>query len=504
LKLRQIVPWALAFLILDAVCMLSPSLHSPVIGYALQTIAPLLALAACIWKTRHVPAPVRPLWLFLMAALALWAFAMMLSAYGDLLQHVPFELAFISDFFFFFYGVPLLFALSRPVEAEGRVLFRWLDGVQAAFAGWLAYTAIFSALPFSSASIHPISTDHLVWTYDTENIVLAAGCWLRLLAAPRRSDERGFYRLLLIFLVTFAIGSGLYNRLAILWPDHAPPDLLSIFPFLLLAALTLMESPFSKHEGEASITSFDERRASVQMFIDTASPVFFTLALLALGMVVLQHHLRTGIVAIAVALGIYGIRTTIMQMRYLRTQKELREARDRLEAISLQDGLTGVANRRRFDQTLQTEWNRAARSSESLALLLIDLDHFKALNDRRGHLAGDRCLVEVAGLLQGLAARSSDLLVRYGGEEFAVILPGTSLEAAAAMAERMRTAVAALRMGDEAAGVGITASFGVAACLPNQQASPEWLIDDADRALYRAKALGRNRVEVAGLPNDPL
>ena len=193
----------------------------------------------------------------------------------------------------------------------------------------------------------------------------------------------------------------------------------------------------------------------------------------------------------------YCIRTTVLQTRYLETQYELKEARDRLEAISLEDGLTGIANRRCFNQRLELEWHRAARSRQPVALLIADLDLFKELNDTQGHPAGDRCLVQVAGVLHGLATRSADLVARYGGEEFAAILPGAGEEEALAMAERMRAAVSTLRIANATPlGPYMTVSIGVALCIPTNEGTSDSLVAAADRALYRAKALGRNRVEL--------
>ncbi len=214
-----------------------------------------------------------------------------------------------------------------------------------------------------------------------------------------------------------------------------------------------------------------------------------------------------GLSAIGVALAVLQVRTTVLQTHYLQTQYALQEARDRLEAISLQDGLTGIANRRSFDQALRQEWHRAARNGQPLALLLIDLDAFKNLNDTRGHRAGDRALTDVAGALRAVAARSGDLVARYGGEEFAVILPDTPLEAALAMAERMRAAVRALQIANETPlGPWVTASVGVAvaemtAADISIADAAERLIDAADLALYKAKQWGRNRVEQSVLQN---
>ncbi len=231
-------------------------------------------------------------------------------------------------------------------------------------------------------------------------------------------------------------------------------------------------------------------------FIDNASPVFYTLALLALGIALVRRHFYLGMVSIVIALVIYAVRTTLLQGFYIRSQRALREARDELEELSLQDGLTGVANRRCFDQVMDEEWRRAIRMKHVLSLLLIDLDHFKSLNDRYGHRAGDACLVRVAEALCAALPRSGDLLARYGGEEFGAILVGTGREGAEVVAEAMLAAVRALRVENESAALGIaTISVGIATAEPRVGESAGELVEASDRALYRAKAKGRDRVE---------
>ncbi|MDD5248363.1 MAG: diguanylate cyclase [Rhodocyclaceae bacterium] len=174
----------------------------------------------------------------------------------------------------------------------------------------------------------------------------------------------------------------------------------------------------------------------------------------------------------------------------------LKTRADLLESLAHLDALTGIPNRRSFDDTLQTEWRRCQRSGQPLALLMIDIDHFKAYNDHFGHGAGDRCLAAVAALLARNLARPGDAVTRYGGEEFAVILPETKLEGAVRIAERLREGVAALAIPHApAAGTPIvTISVGCAAAIPDEGGSPAALFALADRKLYDAKAGGRNRI----------
>jgi diguanylate cyclase (GGDEF)-like protein len=183
---------------------------------------------------------------------------------------------------------------------------------------------------------------------------------------------------------------------------------------------------------------------------------------------------------------------------------------ERLRNESLTDALTGLANRRSFDQRFSEMLRDCARETRPLALLMIDVDHFKAYNDAFGHQAGDACLRTIGTLLLNAAARARDLVARIGGEEMAVIMPGVDLAGALVVAERMREAVhaAALTQGPLASHSVVTVSIGVTATRDAANTLVENLVREADRALYRAKDMGRNRIAehgesplAAGLPN---
>ena len=181
----------------------------------------------------------------------------------------------------------------------------------------------------------------------------------------------------------------------------------------------------------------------------------------------------------------------------VRTHLKLRDAQRRLATLSRIDEVTGIPNRRSFEQALDTEWRRNQRDETPLALVLCDIDHFKQYNDRHGHLAGDECLRAVAAAITGAMRRPADMATRYGGEEFAALLTGTDREGARRVAEAIRSNVAAAA-GARCAGIAehVTISCGVAALVPSTAASPTDLVARADAKLYEAKAKGRNRVEV--------
>ncbi|NUU04477.1 sensor domain-containing diguanylate cyclase [Herbaspirillum robiniae] len=175
--------------------------------------------------------------------------------------------------------------------------------------------------------------------------------------------------------------------------------------------------------------------------------------------------------------------------------RELERANRKLEALSATDGLTGVANRRRFDEALATELRRAARSNKPLALLMLDVDYFKKYNDRYGHQAGDECLRIVARVLQKSSRRATDLVARYGGEEFIIVVAESDPGGAIQQAENICDAIFELKIPHADSPFGyITASIGVAALQPDDHTAPERVLRIADQALYHAKYQGRNRV----------
>ena len=182
----------------------------------------------------------------------------------------------------------------------------------------------------------------------------------------------------------------------------------------------------------------------------------------------------------------------------LRSEGQLREANALLSELSIRDSLTGLYNRRRFDEVFDTEWRRALRTMRPLALLMIDVDCFKALNDSYGHQRGDECLREVARVLEDQPRRGHDIVARFGGEEFAVLLPGSDVPGALRIAQNIRGGVEKLQMEHRDSKISdwVTVSVGVCSRTPNLEEAPGDMLYEADMALYLAKQLGRNRVEL--------
>jgi len=194
------------------------------------------------------------------------------------------------------------------------------------------------------------------------------------------------------------------------------------------------------------------------------------------------------------------INPTVLRAR-VRNHLELKRSRDALERMARLDGLTGVANRRTFDDMLRREWRRNARTAQPMSVIMIDVDHFKQYNDTYGHADGDECLKAITKAAEGALQRPADTVARYGGEEFVALLPDTSLEGALAVAEGIRAAIAALDIphaGSKAA-PHVTVSLGVASGIPDLECEPGELVKAADAQLYAAKADGRNRAKGAML-----
>jgi diguanylate cyclase (GGDEF)-like protein len=189
-------------------------------------------------------------------------------------------------------------------------------------------------------------------------------------------------------------------------------------------------------------------------------------------------------------------RIAAMRHQLISVSHELEKANDELQKLANADGLTGLANRRIIDEYLEKETARSFRSENPIAVIMIDLDNFKLYNDNYGHIAGDSCLKKVSKVLKNTVRRPEDLVGRYGGEEFCVILPNTDLNGATFVAERIRSEVENLNIPHtrNTPSSIVTLSLGVASSIPGKKAKSSLLLGDADKALYKAKTEGKNQV----------
>jgi diguanylate cyclase (GGDEF)-like protein len=274
-------------------------------------------------------------------------------------------------------------------------------------------------------------------------------------------------------------------------------DLLWSVPFLF-AGWQALHLPMEAESGEPRRV----RRKS-SLLIETLCPMLITTGIFALAASIVIQHPMLALGSIFLLLLVQGLHAGIVQLNYLAGQnlllereQELEEANAGLEQLSRLDPLTGVANRRQFSVALDEAWKLALRRQESIGVLMIDVDHFKAVNDFHGHAYGDECLTAIARILSKQGARANDLLARYGGEEFVLLLTETDYAGAMAVADRMHHAVELAGIVNEGSPFNrhVTVSIGVGVCAPKSGTTAPALVEIADQALYEAKRLGRNRI----------
>jgi diguanylate cyclase (GGDEF)-like protein len=280
------------------------------------------------------------------------------------------------------------------------------------------------------------------------------------------------------------------------------PAFSAVVPLFFVAAPVTAGVPACLGDGPWNARAATLASSAALRFLD--APWFIGVCVLALLIAGLAaHRLRVRQIATRNAeLGAQLADRTakLQEANELLSQRnhELEEANRRLELLSTVDSLTEAANRRQFDHILDAEWRRCARTGLPLALLMLDIDHFKPFNDGYGHVPGDACLKKVAGVVRRLVQRAGELVARYGGEEFAVLLPGSDAPHARELAETIRLEVELLAIphGYSKVAPVVTISAGVAAMIPIYGNTPGELVSAADRALYHAKQTGRNRVSL--------
>ncbi len=453
----------------------------------------ILACAACFWRARQYGnLRVGLQWYLAAMGMALWAGGQAMYTYIDI-HHIPQTVALNSDLLFFLYGVPFLLAICSVMDQPRLRSLLITDLVQAFVVAWLVQSELFPA----SHGVTAISTAHVYSAYNVENLLLAGAVGLRLLTGARGAKLQ-FYRVTFAFMALYALVAlpmNYWNEFFNL-PTGTLLDLLWDLPFLLLAALAAW-LPVVEEEPSQPPT----RR--LQRIIRHSMPVLITAVVLVMGTILVRYDFLAGLLAVLIGLGSYSLRNSLLEMRYLETQRKLTEsegalqiAMERFQELSYIDPLTKVANRRQFEEALNIEWNRTMRRGAPLSLLMMDLDHFKLLNDTYGHLRGDDCLMIAAQTLSSRLKRAGEMLARYGGEEFAAILPDLPSDHAAQIAENLRVSIANLGIENREAANGgcLTISIGVATCYPSMDNSAESLLAEADQSLYAAKQAGRNRV----------
>lgn len=454
-------------------------------------IAVLSALCA-IWRSAQLPPRFRPMWLWSSAGFALWATAHTVetflggSAAASNLAIDP------SDFIYVIAAFPLLMALSTTREtASIRTIF-YLNCGQIGLAFILTYCLLYrmSRTPAAAATV-------MGRIYGVDCLLLALLAALRLFAWETL-EERRTLRTICLFLWTYLPVELGMDYATQRWNLHAGTllDLVWSVPFVATGwkALKMSVDEPQAHPPTTRLRS--------RLMVETLCPMLIATGIFVLAAAVTGQHPVLGLLAMFLLLLLMGVQSGLLQLNYLEVQtlllereQDLRNANAALEQLSLLDPLTSIPNRRRFDTALSEAWRRAGRKHESIALLIVDIDSFKGANDLHGHTYGDQCIVTVARVLSQQTGRPYDLLARYGGDEFLLLLPDTGCEGATAVAERIHAAIRQLHFENRASAFDgrLTVTIGVGVMDVNPATAPARLVELTDGALYEAKRLGRNR-----------
>ncbi|MFT3998368.1 MAG: GGDEF domain-containing protein [Asticcacaulis sp.] len=445
---------------------------SPVASYGILIATPVLAAIACAGRARAGSQALNRYALAL--SLILWATGMATTLYMDVFTADSDLISGLSTLFFSLYGVPLTFILASPAE-EGWPA-RLIDGVLSLVLGGLFFACAFTFSGLDTGSEADLLSIRLL--YDIQNLFIAVFSYVRYKASA--GAEKRFFRDTAIFATVYMAMAAYINHMESDTAYGALNDAVIDIPFLALLFLTLLRSSRSALASASAGAHF-------RLFVQAASPLVLPLTLFAMSCVLLFHKPVYALTGLLFALLGYGARNILVQMQTLTDRNQLRQ-------LSLIDPLTHLFNRRAFDEALTREFQRALRSDKPLSLLMVDIDHFKSINDTYGHPEGDRYLQMVALCLSESAGRASDIVARYGGEEFAVILPETDGAHALTVAQKILHAISALDLPSPAQSGHVTVSIGLAASDQSQTPEAQALLKAADAALYRAKQGGRNRV----------
>jgi diguanylate cyclase (GGDEF)-like protein len=396
-----------------------------------------------------------------------------------------------ADFIDLIAAFPMLLTLSNTRRTESIRSIFYLDSAQTTLAAILAYVLLYQT------SLTPNAADSAMSTiYISECILLALSAALRLVTWSTLEERRRIHLIFKGVWLFLPIHVGI-SYASSHWNLHVgtSADLLWSIPFVY-AGWQVLHMPTTDATAE-----LHTEPSRLRLLIEGLCPLLVTAAIVALAAAIVKQHFALATTAVFVLLLIQGLHAGVVQLNYVTTQslllkreQELQEANANLEKLSMLDPLTCVPNRRRFDAAFDEAWRRDQRRGKSIALLILDLDFFKGINDLHGHTYGDECLVSVACVLRQQAKRPDDLLARYGGDEFVLLLPDTDANGAALVAQRMHDAVRRLAAKNDASPFDgmLTVTIGIGVDEAEIGADPIALIDVADQALYKAKQQGRN------------
>ena len=398
----------------------------------------------------------------------------------------------LQIFFSMLYGVPLLVAVSMQSERRMWAVTRTIHAILSIAIGTVLYLQLLTLLSMNG-SRNPADANVIVRLFDGIDVFLATASTLRWLGS-NEFQERRFFRILTLFLWINAIFPAIHNRV-IIHHDYVWLDLFISSPYVFL--LVLIATAQDRPERPPSIILVRAVRAG--------SPIFLTIALVFAGIIASRSHFYIGLTAILLSVVGYAVLNIFTHSQALETEESLLASNINLERLVGIDSLTGIANRRAFDKVLHREFASAQRTKRPVSLLMIDVDHFKQINDMNGHLVGDDYLIHIADALRGALPRVTDFIARYGGEEFSAILPATDGAGAVKAAEKLRESIAGLRLAHPTTpSKTVTVSIGVSTFSGLTRHSIASFIKAADHALYKAKRQGRNLYEFSALERDEM
>jgi diguanylate cyclase (GGDEF)-like protein len=491
--LRGALAAAMALVVaLHAVLILA--LHGHAIAASrYATVAMVLVATACVWlRGQRVAARESIMLRWLSASMLLWGVAHFVETVLGPPDAASSLAVDASDLIYVVAAFPLLLALSTTRETEPHRSIFFLNCGQMGLATLLTYVLLFRTPMTPQAASTMMGT---IYAVDCE--LLVALTLLRFLAWTSR-EERRVIGSILAFLAAYVPVEVGMDYATLHWNLRAGNllDLLWSIPFGLAGCLAL----YLPLEAEAAGPRV--RPGRNRMLVGTMSPLLITTGVFALAASVALHFPVLALGSIFLLLVVQGLESGVLQWKYLTGQTQLQErerdlweANAALERLSQLDPLTNISNRRRFDLALDQAGRHAVRHKKPIALLIIDLDFFKGVNDVHGHSYGDVCLVSVARMLAMQAGRPYDLLARYGGDEFFLLLPDTGAHGAAAIADRIHAAVRKMDLENRASPMGgrLTVSVGAGVSDAEFRIGAAALVDLADRALYEAKKRGRNQ-----------
>ena len=448
----------------------------PFLSDLMQFALGVVLIYAIIDAARHSEGLARSFWRLTAVAYSLWIVAQGLSVYNDLAAS-PF-VSWINNLLFCFWFAPLAMAMFLDPDHEAGHLDALiaLDFVQAVLVCVAAYLYFFY-LPKADATNE---LAHSVWTPYFAGYAFVAGAFVVRAAVTRSRDSRVLFGRMGVFLALsgcvdalyfYGPGRGLYTGawFDLLW------SALIVAPILIVITWKQVESPE---------ISLDPPRREKRIYTE----IFFLLY----PMMVLFMSLRIARERLGMAAVVVFLSFVCSSARLLVTQHRLVRLKDALRREASRDGLTSLWNRKAIFEILDRELLRAERDQQPVGLIMIDVDHFKAINDSRGHAAGDAVLRIIANGIASVV-RPYDSVGRYGGEEFLIVAPGCGLAETAELAERVRSHVAGCNIVVGGSSVNVSLSLGVAT--GQTSAESEKLLHAADAAMYQAKNAGRNRVE---------